>query len=124
MEQLLIHLIADFWFQPNKMAIKKVEDTKLCLYHALIYTTIFLLLTRSPLALFIIFLSHFLIDRFRLVRYLIFAKNWIMERNLEWQKCKMTGFPNDLPSWLAFILLLVIDSSAHLVCNYLALKYL
>lgn len=124
MEQLLLHLIADFWFQPNKMAIKKVEDTKICLCHALIYTAFFLLLTQSPLALFIIFLTHFLIDRFRLVRYLIFAKNWTMERDLKWKKCKLTGFPNDLPSWLSFILLLVIDGSSHLVCNYLALKYL
>lgn len=124
MEQLLVHLIADFWFQPNKMAITKTQNTLMCLLHAYIYTLFFLILTRSPLALFIIFLSHFLIDRFRLARYLIFFKNWTMERNLEWKKCQSTGFPNDLPFWLSSMLLLVIDSSTHLVCNYLSLKYL
>lgn len=124
MEQLLLHLIGDFLLQPNKMAITKTSNTKVCLLHVLIYTSLFLLLTQSPLALFIIFASHFLIDRFRLVRFLIFIKNLTMEPKLKWKKCHLTGFPNDLPFWLSSYLMIVIDNTAHLICNYFALKYL
>ena len=124
MEQFILHLIGDFILQTDKMATKKVTNMYWAIAHGILYTLPFILLTRSIAALFVIFITHVLIDRYRLVRYLIYFKNRITDSTLEWSKCKATGYPIVLPSWLSFILLLLTDGTSHLVINYLSIKYL
>jgi hypothetical protein len=41
-----------------------------------------------------------------------------------WDNCKDTGYPADVPPWLAVWLLIAADQTLHLVCNFLAIKFL
>ena len=74
---LLGHLVGDFLLQSREMAIRKTEKNWVgfiwCFVHSLIYTlTIcFFLQTINPLIIFLIFISHFPIDRWSL------ANKWL-----------------------------------------------
>jgi len=56
----------------------------------------------SVAAVGVIFATHFIIDRFRLVRYLIWAKNCLAASHHPWAECAETAFtrapPNGWPS--------------------------
>ena len=75
MIQLKLHLIGDYILQSDWMAQNKTKRSWPALCHAFVYSLPFLLLTQSPAALAVIFGTHFLIDRFRLARYVVWAKN-------------------------------------------------
>ena len=81
MEQLILHLIGDYLTQSDWMALNKTKSFLPAATHALIYSLPFLLLTglggRGFLAWLVILNTHFLIDRFRLARYVVWAKNWM-----------------------------------------------
>jgi hypothetical protein len=68
--------------------------------------------------------SHFLIDRYRLARYVAFAKNKVTGWNLKWADCSATGFPRDVPPATAFWLMILIDNTMHLSINYASLRWL
>ena len=124
MEQLLLHLVGDYVTQTDWMANEKTKRTWAAFCHALIYSIPFFLITQSPNALFVIFASHLVIDRFRLARFVVFAKNWSTNQKLTWNDCKGTGYPSAAPAWLSVWLLIVADNTMHLVINYLSIKYL
>lgn len=127
MEQLLLHLLGDYITQSHWMAENKVKDSRAAFIHAGIYTLPFLMLTRSIPALALIFFSHAAIDRFRLARYVIWAKNWMGPgpiHSAPWADCQKTGFQPDVPDWLAVWLLIVVDNTLHLTINYVALRWL
>lgn len=124
MEQLLLHLIGDYITQTDRMAREKTKDWIAALTHATIYTAPFLLLTQSSLAISVILWSHFLIDRYRLARFIIFAKNWSDNRSLKWSECSATGYPDSMPPWLAFWLLIIADNTMHLCINYASIRWL
>lgn len=126
MEQLLLHLIGDYITQTDWMAKKKATSHSMvpASIHAIVYSLPFLLLSPSQAAWFVIFWTHFMIDRFRLARYVVFAKNWITDRSLRWADCSTTGYHKDTPPWLAFWLLIIADNTLHLVINYSALRWL
>jgi hypothetical protein len=44
MEQLLVHLVADYYFQSDWMALNKNKRSVPCLVHCLLYTVPFLFL--------------------------------------------------------------------------------
>ncbi len=119
MEQLIIHLWGDYITQNNWMANNKTKFTLegwlACLIHCVIYTLPFLLLTTSYIAIIVIFLTHFLIDKFRLAVYLVQLKNWIFTD---------TGFPKEMPNYLSFWLLIIVDNILHITINYFTLMYL
>lgn len=77
MEQILCHLVGDYWAQSDWMAGNKTKSHWPAFCHAFTYTLIFLFITTSWKALLFIGGTHFLIDRFRLARYLCWAKNLI-----------------------------------------------
>lgn len=77
MEQLFCHLVGDYFLQSDYMANGKTKSHIPALCHALTYTLVFLFLTTSWKALLVIGTTHFLIDRFRLARYICWAKNWL-----------------------------------------------
>lgn len=124
MEQLLLHLIGDYITQTNWMAMQKIRSNVVAALHAFVYSLPFLLITQSGWALFVICWTHYLIDRYRLARYVVFAKNWVTEPGLKWEDCSGTGYPSSAPPWLAFWLLIIADNTLHLCINYAAIRWL
>ena len=124
MEQLLLHLTGDYVLQTDWMARTKMRVTSAALCHAFVYTLPFLLLSPSATALAVICGSHFVIDRFRLARYVAFAKNKATGWHLRWDECSATGYPPDMPAGQAFWLMILVDNTMHLAINYAALRWL
>lgn len=124
MEQLLLHLIGDYVTQTDWMARTKARASFAAICHALVYSLPFLLLSPSLTAFAVIAVSHFLIDRFRLARYVAFAKNKVTGWHLKWADCSTTGFPSDVPAVTAFWLMMLIDNAMHLSINYASLRWL
>ena len=124
MEQLLLHLFGDYVTQTDWMARAKTRVTFAAACHAAVYTLPFLLLSPSPAALAVIGGTHFLIDRYRLARYVAYAKNLSTDWRLKWADCSTTGYPPDVPATHAFWLMLLIDNTLHLSINYAALRWL
>lgn len=59
----------------------------------------------------VVFLSHFIIDKFGLAKY------WMSMMGI----CKSEKL---YPIWLSTFLTIVIDNTMHLICNYEAITYL
>lgn len=65
-----------------------------------------------------------MIDRWRLARYVVWAKNWIAPPGKgpqPWAKCAATGYDPDVPAWLSVWLLIVVDNVMHVLINGAAL---
>jgi hypothetical protein len=118
MLQLLFHLWGDYMTQSSWMANKKVLFTKegwfACFIHCLFYSIPFAFICSTD-ALLVIFSTHFLIDKFRLARYVNQIKNGVSTP---------TGLPEGTPDYLAVWLLFITDNIIHVTINYLAIKYL
>lgn len=123
MEQLILHLLGDFVLQNDWMANNKSKRSWPALCHVLVYSLPFLLIG-SPAAVAVIGGTHFVIDRFRLVRYLVWAKNCLSPQPPPWSECSATGFHKSTPEWLATWLMIITDATLHLICNYCALRWL
>jgi len=76
-DALLCHLVGDYLLQSDWQAQEKTKSSVPAAAHALSYSLPFLFITRSLPALAFIILTHFLIDRFRLARYVCWAKNFL-----------------------------------------------
>lgn len=102
MTQLLAHLFGDYILQSDWMANNKTKRSWPAFVHALLYSLCFVPLIwfhgRVPLASWVcwgwIFVTHFLIDRFRLARYVVWAKNWLGPRKW-WYR----NIPGGKPTW-------------------------
>lgn len=123
MIQLILHLIGDYVTQSDWMANRKTCNTFAAFCHATVYGLPFFLIGDWK-ALLVIWSTHLLIDRFRLARFVVFAKNFMGWPWPTWEDCKATGYPSARPSWLAVWLLIAADNTLHLAINWLALKYL
>lgn len=141
-DQILAHLVGDYVLQSDWMATQKVSRGSRRLVgigfvaaavHAFTYSLLFILFRPSIAAWLVILLSHFFIDRYRLARYLVYAKNFLapvywtrlkLTDHLPWAECSATGYPPERPIWLSVWLLIIADNVCHLVCNGLALKFL
>lgn len=136
MEQLILHLLGDYVLQSDWMATEKRRNAWAAMAHATVYALPFLLLRPSLAAFYWIWLTHFLIDRFGLARYVVWAKNHLAPRRQSWEfihhnrrtpaweDCRATGYPPDRPAWLAVWLLIAADNTLHLAINYAALRWL
>jgi len=121
MEQLILHLIGDYITQTDWMAKNKTKSNLAAGTHALVYSLPFLLLSPSIWGFAVILGTHYLIDRYRLARYVVFAKNRITDKSLKWSDCSATGYHKDDPAWLTVWLMIITDNTIHLTINYLAL---
>lgn len=95
--------------------------------HAVLYSLPFTWLGPSVPAWVVICVTHFLIDRYRLARYVVFAKNWLfspLSERTPWHECQATGNPPDAPIWLAGWLTIICDNVLHVGINGLALALL
>jgi hypothetical protein len=147
MLQLLLHLIGDYMTQTDWMAKNKTKSSLAAGAHAIVYSVPFLIAPPvlnsfqeflssftgrnyapfdpcSIWAFSVILTTHFLIDRFRLARFMVFGKNKITNPSLKWSDCSTTGYHKDDPAWLTVWLLIVADNTLHLTINYFALSYL
>lgn len=109
MDQLIAHLVGDYVLQTDNVAKTKIRSSAVALQHALLYTLPFLFLTRSLIALLFICGTHFVIDRWRLAKYV-----WAVKERREGEEAPAPPF------WL----LIVIDNTMHLALNYFALEVL
>lgn len=111
MEQLLLHAIGDYLIQNDWMAQNKKRLTWLgelaCQIHCISYSIPFLLIG-SYWAVLVVYITHYAIDR----------SNFIM-----WYM-RVTGKPDFSKPPMAPWSIFVVDNIFHVVCNYLALKYL
>jgi Protein of unknown function (DUF3307) len=128
-DQVLAHMIGDYVLQSHFMATNKTRSSLVAAYHASTYALPFLLLGPSPLALFVIAGSHFVIDRWRLARFVVAFKNLVFSSPAEYERLSTeidmaTGFPKETPAWLAVWLLIIVDNVIHILLNGLALRYL
>lgn len=123
MVQLILHLFGDYVTQSDWMAIKKTSSTWAAFCHATVYSLPFVMVGGWK-ALSVIWGTHLLIDRFRLARFVVFAKNFMGWPWPKWDDCKVTGYPSDRPAWLAVWLLIAADNTLHLAINYAALRWL
>ncbi len=148
MEQILLHLIGDYVTQSDWMAQNKTKRWWPAFCHATVYSLPFLLIASWP-AWLVIWSTHMVIDRFRLARYVAWAKNFMgakaiqpclcctapsvcpqpcsgcpKYRNHPWSECSGTGYHKDTPAWLAVWLMIACDNTLHLCINFAALKWL
>lgn len=143
-DQVVAHIVGDYFIQSDWMASEKTKNNVACLAHAFIYAMPFLLLGVTPSAFTMILLSHFLIDRYRLARYVCWAKNFLAPKRTfwmwdesnpkvamfhlwwrPWKDCKnSSGYPPELPAWMATWLMIIVDNTLHVLINALSIKYL
>jgi len=119
MIQLGLHLIGDYIIQNDWMALnKKKPGWKgffACLIHCVTYALPFLLIG-SWQAVTVILVTHFIIDRWKLVDWFLAARNGVWHiRNF--------GFGEERPVFITIWLYIITDNIFHLACNYAALKY-
>lgn len=146
--QLVAHSIGDYLLQSHWMATQKTKRSLPALCHVLTYGLPFLLFRPSLTAYLFIVVSHFVIDRWRLARFVIYAKNFLsppyeyrlhpdakpeeiavdFEQRVNhwhrWKECSTTGYHQDVPVWLSTWLLIIADNLMHVLLNAVALSYL
>src|SRR4051812_27883217 len=104
-DQLLAHAIGDYILQSDWMANEKTKKSVAALAHVATYGLPFLFLRPSWKAYPVIVGTHFIVDRWRLARFVVWAKNFIAppSRNFDsyyggvkteasWAECKTTGY--------------------------------
>jgi hypothetical protein len=123
-DQLLCHAVGDYVLQSDWMANTKTKKSVACLAHVATYALPFIFLRPSLAALAVIVGTHFVIDRWRLARYVCWAKNWLGPGNLPWKDCTFTGYPADRPAWISVWLLIIADNIMHVAINGAALRWL
>jgi hypothetical protein len=138
-DQIVAHLVGDYILQSDWMANEKTKRSVAAVAHALTYALPFLFFRPSLAAFTFIVATHFVIDRWRLARYVVWAKNWLapwtvvtdttwnlryyFAPNRPWRDCSSTGYDPERPAWLAVWLLIIADNTLHLICNGIALRF-
>lgn len=161
-DQLFSHIFGDYVVQSDYMAANKTKSSLAAFAHAMTYTACFLPLASSwsnlglepdtwvpqdvrwSVLLFIM-TTHFVIDRWRLARYVCWAKNFLAPKHIEvlypaghekagqverlirnapWKECMVTGYDAGKPPWMAVWLLIIADNALHFACNAAAFRWL
>jgi len=135
-DQLLCHAVGDYVLQSDWMANTKTKRSVAALAHVATYALPFLFLRPSLAALAVIIGTHFVIDRWRLARFVCWVKNVALcppsaenERGVAgpmfaWRNCSATGYPSERPPWMAVWLLIIADNVMHVAINGAALRWL
>ena len=130
-DQLVAHAIGDYVLQSDWMATEKTKRSTAALAHAMAYTLPFLFLRPSYAALAVMAGTHFVIDRWRLARFVCWFKNIslcppsaVAGEEFAWSNCRATGYPSERPAFLAVWLLIIADNVMHVLINGAALKWL
>lgn len=123
---ILAHLIGDYLIQSHWMATEKTKRWWPAITHAVTYGLPYLMVTRSPLALSVIVVTHAVIDHYRLARHAVWAKNRLAPKEFRssWSTCSATGYPPDTPPWMAVWLMIIADNTIHLAINATSVVWL
>lgn len=114
---ILFHFLGDYIFQNNWMANNKTSKNLPAFIHATIYSLPFILFLNINFYFWlIIYISHYLIDRYRLAVYWVKLVNW------NW-KSKNFGFKESVPMWLSCWLMIIIDNIFHICINTLCIYF-
>lgn len=144
MIQLILHGIGDYFIQTDTWATNKKNKGRFglwcCFIHCLTYSLPFLFIG-SPLAVLAIFVTHFAIDRTHWLEYALAWKNKVYEikngtfKIVDGIEQTITpysktlnisnfGFGLNRPPFITIWLYIITDNLCHIICNYIALKYL
>lgn len=124
-DQLVAHALGDYVLQSDWMASEKVKRSVAALAHVATYGLPFLFLRPTLAAFLVIAGTHFAIDRWRLARYVVWAKNWLSPDGYDaWRYCDATGYEQNKPAFMAVWLLIIADNVLHVLCNAAALRWL
>lgn len=111
MIQLILHLVGDYLLQNDWLALNKKKKESLglltCTIHCILYSLPFFIIG-NWLQVSIIFITHFLIDRWYFVK-------WYMNTVGQKEFAKPPCAP-----WSIFF----VDNTFHLICNYMALTFI
>jgi hypothetical protein len=123
---LLAHLLGDYVLQSDWMANEKTKKWIPAWAHAVIYGIPFVFITQSTIALFVIVVTHAVIDHYRLARYVVWVKNFLAPRSwwYSWSECKATGYHESRPPWMTVWLMIIADNTLHLIINVVSVQYL
>lgn len=111
----ILHLVGDYLLQNDWMANEKTKNSGAAFAHASIYSMPFFLVLPNYWWL-LIFISHFLIDRYRLAVYWIKLVNW------NWSSQNF-GYANDKPPFMSIWLMIIIDNIWHIIFNSIAIYF-
>lgn len=142
---LMAHMVGDYVTQTQWMANEKVKRDGPAWVHAVVYSAPFYVLlalmvddwvapvhtgglwdnthgfwgVRVGWAFTVIVFSHFVIDRYRLAKYLCWAKNQVAPKTYRypWSEAGSSGYHKDMPDWLAFWLMIIADNTVHVAIN-------
>jgi hypothetical protein len=122
--QLVAHAIGDYVMQSDWMAREKTKDLRVAMLHAFTYAMPFWLLTRSLAAWLVIVVTHAIIDRWRLARYVVHAKEVLYGDRKFSAPCPPMGYGDDKPPFMAVWLFIIADNLMHVCINAAALRWL
>lgn len=105
------------------MATEKTKRWWPAIAHAVTYGIPFVLITQSPLALLVIVATHAVIDRYRLAKHVVWAKNQLAPAASR-PGHTATGYPDDTPPWLGVWLMIIADNILHMLINVAAIVWL
>lgn len=124
-DQLVVHVIGDYVLQSDWVARAKTHDSAAAAFHAIVYALPFLVFRPSPLALLTIAGSHFVIDRWRLARYVCWAGGFLAPPPYRrWSESQQTGHWPEKEPWMSVWLLIITDNTLHVLINALSLRKL
>lgn len=83
-DMVLAHMVGDYCLQSDWMATEKRTRNLAAVVHAVCYTLPFLFLTTDVTALAVICVTHGVIDRWALARYVVWVKNFLAVPRLVW----------------------------------------
>lgn len=132
MHELLLHLIGDYVFQTEQMAVRKLGSWRWAVFHALAYSLPFFLYlgvingswTAGWLAWFVIFSTHAVIDRLAIAKTICRIKNLVWFGSDVPEREEVTGYGIETPPFIRFWLVVIVDNTLHLIINHIALNYL
>lgn len=141
-DQLVAHAVGDYILQSDWMASEKTKRNLAAAVHGVVYSLPFLLLTQVWWALLVIAGTHAAIDRWRLAKYVCYAKNFFAPpRTVEnerqttpggqiilvpkitgvwwrpWKECSGNGYAAEKPIWLTTWLFIFTDNIMHVLIN-------
>lgn len=105
----VFHRVGDYLTQNDWMANEKTKRFLPALIHALIYSIPFIFLDLG-FWWFGVFVTHFLIDRYRLAVWWIKLVNW------NWESTNF-GYDEQKPKWMSVWLMINVDNTWHLLIN-------
>lgn len=140
MSEILAHAVGDYIVQSDWMASEKTKRHLPAAAHAASYAACFLPVTRNWRAILIIGTTHFVIDRWRLAKYLCWAKNQAapVDFRYPFDHADGTGYHSDTlapyahdettcralgkPMWLSGWLMIIADNTIHMLINRWAIR--